>query len=172
MLHPVDEKVKASGELISGCFLPCKKYSAFFKGLAVFMLYMVPSVLYAQKDTLLPNGTDGLVFTPRAADTVFVNKTNDLEANEFEGKYATFRIGMGYIGDFTGYAQDNTFKQQMDSAKLDLNAHYQTRDFRILGSGRLLTTKRYIAYKFAYMYDGDKKVWMIRETGLTIGFLN
>jgi len=133
------------------------------------MLYMVPSVLYAQKDTLLPNGTDGLVFTPRAADTVFVNKTNDLEANEFEGKYATFRIGMGYIGDFTGYAQDNTFKQQMDSAKLDLNAHYQTRDFRILGSGRLLTTKRYIAYKFAYMYDGDKKVWMIRETGLTIG---
>ncbi|MBO9572896.1 MAG: porin, partial [Chitinophagaceae bacterium] len=75
----------------------------------------------------------------------------------------------GYIGDFTSYSQDKVFKQQMDSLNLDLKSAYQTRDFRILGSGRLLKFKRYIAYKFAYMYDGDEKVWMIRETGLTIG---
>jgi phosphate-selective porin OprO/OprP len=169
MLHLVHKKINASRELFPGCFLPCKKYSSIVTGFAVFILYMMPCILYAQKDTTFPNGTDGLVFTQRAADTVFVDKKSDLEANEFEGKYATFRIGMGYIGDFTAYSQDKVFKQQMDSANLDLNAHYQTRDFRILGSGRLLTTKRYIAYKFAYMYDGDKKVWMIRETGLTIG---
>ena len=30
-------------------------------------------------------------------------------------------------------------------------------------------TKRTISWKFGIMYDGDKKIWMIRETGLTIG---
>jgi phosphate-selective porin OprO/OprP len=75
---------------------------------------------------------------------------------------------MGYIGDFTGYSQDNVFKEQMDSAGLDLNPHYQTRDFRILGSGRFLKTKRHVSWKFGYMYDGDKKVWLMRETGLTV----
>ena len=30
-------------------------------------------------------------------------------------------------------------------------------------------TKRTISWKFAYMYDGDGKYWMIRETGFTIG---
>jgi phosphate-selective porin OprO/OprP len=164
------ENKKASGRFISGCFcLSGKKYSSGFLKMLTFILCLLPCVLYAQKDTTLPDGTDGMVFTPRAADTVFVDKKSDLPANEFEGKYATFRVGMGYIGDFTGYSQDAIFKQQMDSAGLDLKPNYQTRDFRILGSGRILTSKRYLAYKFAYMYDGDKKVWMMRETGVTIG---
>jgi phosphate-selective porin OprO and OprP len=165
------ENTKVSGgECASGCFLlPHKKYSMVNMKLLTLLLCFLPCTLFAQQDTLLPNGTDGLLFTPRAADTVFVDKKSDLEPNEFEGKYATFRVGTGYIGDFTGYSQDAVFKQQMDSAGLDLKPHYQTRDFRILGSGRLLKSKRYLAYKFAYMYDGDKKVWMLRETGLTIG---
>jgi phosphate-selective porin OprO/OprP len=163
------ENKKAVGDRFTGCLFPCKKHSMIPLWSLTFLLYLLPCIVHAQKDTLLPNGTDGLLFTPRAADTVFVDKKSDLAANEFEGKYATFRIGMGYIGDFTGYSQDKVFKQQMDSAGLDLSPHYQTRDFRILGSGRLLKSKRYLAYKFAYMYDGDKKVWMIRETGLTIG---
>jgi len=119
--------------------------------------------------TKLPNGTDGLTFKVRAADTTFVNRKKDLQPNEFEGTYSTFRIGMGYIGDFTAYSQNAVFKQQMDSANLDLTPNYKTRDFRILFSGRFLKSKRYLAWKFAYMYDGDKKVWMIRESGLTIG---
>jgi phosphate-selective porin OprO/OprP len=57
----------------------------------------------------------------------------------------------------------------MDSLGVSLDPTFKTRDFRILGSGRLLKTKRYIAWKFAYMYDGNDKVWMMRETGLTIG---
>jgi phosphate-selective porin OprO/OprP len=117
----------------------------------------------------LPNGTDGLVFFRRAADTVFVTKKTDLPWNEFQGTFSTFKIGAGYIGDFTSYSESEIFKQQMDSLGLNLTPTFQTRDFRMLGSGRLLTTKRYIAWRFAYMYDGDKKVWMIRETGLTIG---
>jgi phosphate-selective porin OprO/OprP len=118
---------------------------------------------------LLPNGTDGLLFSQRAADSTFIKKKSDLAPNEFEGNYSTFRIGMGYIGDYTAYSESKIFKQQMDSAGINLTPHYQTRDFRILGSGRFLKVKRYLAYKFAYMYDGDQKIWMVRESGLTIG---
>ncbi|PWU00553.1 MAG: porin [Bacteroidetes bacterium] len=121
------------------------------------------------KQQQLPNGTDGLVFQKRSTDSTFVDKKTDLEPNEFEGTYSTFRIGMGYIGDYTAYSEDKVFKQQMDSAGLNLTPHYKTRDFRILASGRFLKTKRYIAWKFAYMYDGDKNTWLVRESGLTIG---
>ncbi len=79
-----------------------------------------------------------------------------------------FRVGLGFIGDFTAYSQSATFKQQMDSLNIDLDPRYQTRDFRVLGSGRFLLTKRHIAWKFAFMYDGDEKVWMVRESGLTV----
>jgi phosphate-selective porin OprO/OprP len=117
----------------------------------------------------LPNGTDGLIFYKRATDTVFINKKLDLPWNEFQGTSSTFKIGAGYIGDFTSYSESEVFKQQMDSLKVNLTPTFQTRDFRVLGSGRLLKTKRYIAWRFAYMYDGDDKVWMMRETGVTIG---
>ncbi len=139
--------------------------------LLVALCMLFPLFVHAQLDTgkRLPDGTDGLQFTVRPADTTFKNKKKALPANEFEGTYSTFKIGMGYIGDYTAYGQSATFKRQMDSAGLNLTPHYQTRDFRVLFSGRLLNTKRYIAWKFAYMYDGDKKIWMIRESGVTIG---
>jgi phosphate-selective porin OprO/OprP len=143
--------------------------------LLLFVIFQVSIAdVHAQElkpsDTIpLPNGTDGLTFKPRKADSTFLKVRSDLPFNEFVGIDATFKIGAGYIGDFTMYAQDDVFKQQMDSLNLDLKPKFQTRDFRILGSGRILRSKRYLAYKFAYMYDGDQKVWMIRETGLTIG---
>jgi len=132
---------------------------------------MMPDSGYSQNDTTkeLPNGTDGLLFTPRVADSTFVTKKSDLAPNEFEGTYSTFRIGLGFIGDYTAYSYDKTFRRQMDSANLNLVPTYKTRDFRILASGRFLKSKRYLAWKFAYMYDGDKNVWMVRESGLTIG---
>jgi phosphate-selective porin OprO/OprP len=136
----------------------------------VILVGILPGWTYAQDTAgIKPNGTDGLVFPPRIADTTFATKKMDLEPNEFEGTYSTFRIGMGFIGDFTAYSQSAVFKQQMDSLKLDLEPTYQTRDFRILGSGKFKRTKRFIAWKFSYLYDGDKKVWMVRESGLTIG---
>ena len=104
-----------------------------------------------------------LIFTPRAADhRIYRVKKAIWRLMNLKVLYATFRIGLGYIGDFTAYSQSKVFKQQMDSLGLDLTPSYKTRDFRILVSGRLLKMKRYVAYKFAYMYDGDKKVWMMQ----------
>ena len=142
------------------------------KGLFIIGIALFPAMGHTQvKADSLPNGTDGLVFPVRKADTVFVDKKSDLAPNEFEGTHSTFRIGLGYIGDFTSYVhQSDDFKKQLDSLNIEnLKPSYKTRDFRILGSGRFLKLKRYVAWKFAYMYDGDRKVWMLRESGLTIG---
>ncbi|GAO43971.1 OprO/OprP family phosphate-selective porin [Flavihumibacter petaseus] len=128
------------------------------------------ALVNAQDTTrVMPNGTDGLVFKARPADSTFENTPKALAPNEFAGTYSTFRIGAGFIGDFTSYSESSTFKKQMDSLNIDLRPTYKTRDFRILASGRFLKSKRYLAWKFAYMYDGDKGVWMVRESGLTIG---
>ena len=159
----------ASGGSASGCVH--KHPLLLFVWLIVIVNCVSPSKLQAQDTSrILPNGTEGLTFKPSAADSIMLNQKTKLPPNEFQNTYATFKVGLGYIGDFTGYAQDEVFKQQMDSAGLDLTPHFQTRDFRILGSGRFLTTKRYVAYKFAYMYDGNEKVWLMRETGVTVGF--
>jgi phosphate-selective porin OprO/OprP len=169
MQRPSSENRKAPRDKFTGCFPPCKKYSIIFIGLMALAICAAPCMLHAQKDTTLPNGTDGLTFAIRHADSTFLNNKKDLPPNEFAGTYATFKVGLGYIGDFTAYGQSKVFKQQMDSAGYNLIPTYKTRDFRILGSGRLLKTKRYVAYKFAYMYDGNEKVWMLRETGITVG---
>src|SRR5690348_12861158 len=161
-------KAYTSGDSFAGCSY--KKCLVVFIWLIFSIISILPIKLQAQDSSkIFPNGTEGLVFRPRAADSVLVKQKTKLPPNEFEGTYATFKVGLGYIGDVTAYAQSKVFKQQMDSAGLDITPHYQTRDFRILGSGRFLTTKRYVAYKFAYMYDGDKKTWLMRETGVTIG---
>ncbi|MBX7110156.1 MAG: OprO/OprP family phosphate-selective porin [Chitinophagales bacterium] len=141
-----------------------------FTMLLLILMQLQENTCYSQDTTQsLPDGTNGFYFQPRNADNEFAIDKKDLAPNEFVGTAAMFRIGAGYIGDFTAYAQSDLFRQQMDSANLELAPNYQTRDFRMLFSGRFLKTKRYVAYKFAYMYDGDEKVWLVRESGLTIG---
>ena len=141
----------------------------------IILFLLIPAISFAQKDTtgpkkggdtikVVPDGTEGVELAVRSEET----KARQLPANEFMGSYSTFRIGMGYIGDFTTHIMSAEFKQQMDSAGLDVVTKYKTRDFRILGSG-VLKTKRLLSWKFAFMYDGDKEVWMVRESGLTIG---
>jgi hypothetical protein len=84
--------------------------------LTLLLLCTIPFAVDAQDTSkTLPNGTDGLTFTLRDADSTFLKVPSDLPANEFTGKYGTFKIGLGYIGDATAYAQSNVFKQQMDS---------------------------------------------------------
>jgi phosphate-selective porin OprO/OprP len=122
------------------------------------------SQAYGQEPKTVPNGTDGLELTVPPTDSAVKN----LAPNEFNGPLSTFKIGMGFIYDFTAYAQDETFKQQMDTAKLDVYNRGKLRDFRVLGSG-VLKTKRPLSWKFAYMWDGDNEAWLIRETGITIG---
>ena len=88
--------------------------------------------------------------------------------NEFEGTYSTLRVGLGYIGDAATYIQNATFKRQMDSAGLAFGSKFETRDFRVMASG-VSKIKRDISWKIGFMYDGDTKVWLLRETGITIG---
>jgi phosphate-selective porin OprO/OprP len=145
-----------------GCRL--QKSVMFF--VSVLMLFSGISVYGQQMDTTksVPNGTDGLTLEKRKTDSLI----KKLPPNEFAGQYSTFRIGLGYIYDLSTYVKDDVFNKQMDTAKLDVSPNGKTRDFRILGSG-VLATKRNLSWKFAYMYDGNEKVWMLRETGLTIG---
>ena len=128
------------------------------------MLLMLQQVYSQEKEKIVPIGSEGIMDTVDAATGKKVNP----KANDFDGSLTTFRIGVGFIYDFTAYAQSEEFKEQMGIANVNLDARSKTRDFRILGSG-VLKTKRPLSWKFAYMWDGDKNVWMVRETGITIG---
>ena len=114
---------------------------------------------------IVPDGTTGLLLEVGPED--YLQKKKRLP-NEFEGTYSTFRIGLGYILDGAAYSQNSIFKKQMDSAGLVFDNKFETRDFRIFASG-VLKTKRTLAWKAGFMYDGDRKIWLLRETGLTIG---
>ena len=127
-------------------------------------IFSLPFQSIGQEKDTIPDGTEGVVLIVPPEDP----QVKELPWNEFDGKYSTLKIGMGYILDYVTYNQDDVFKAQMDTANLILDPKWQTRDFRLLGSGAF-KTKRTLAWKFAYMYDGDDKIWMLRETGLTIG---
>jgi len=130
---------------------------------AAFLFFSHQS--YSQEEKkIVPDGTTGLVL--EVSDDDYLAKKRP--PNEFEGTYSTFRLGLGYILDGAAYSQNAVFKQQMDSAGLVFDNKFQTRDFRIMASG-VSKIKRTISWKAGFMYDGDKKVWLLRETGLTIG---
>ena len=137
---------------------------------SIFLIFLLVSVqalffqAYGQEPKKVPNGTDGLELTVPPPDPAL----NSLQPNEFNGPASTFRIGLGFIYDVTAYSKDETFRQQMDSAKLDVYNRGKLRDFRVLGSG-VLKTRRPISWKFAYMWDGDNNAWLVRETGVTVG---
>jgi len=133
--------------------------------LLVTGLLLFPGQSFCQEKTdTLPNGTDGLVNVVRSLDS----STRTLPPNEFKGSLSTFKIGLGYIYDAATYIKSDVFQKQLDWGKLVMNPAQKPRDFQILGSG-VLNTKRYLSWKFAFMYDGDKETWMVRESGLTIG---
>src|SRR6478672_4431719 len=123
----------------------------------LLIILLIHSRLYSQeKEKIVPNGTEGIMDTVDAA----TGKTVHPKANDFDGSLTTFRIGVGFIYDLTAYSQSEEFKEQMGIANVNLDARSKTRDFRVLGSG-VLKTKRPISWKFAYMWDGDKNVWMV-----------
>ena len=135
---------------------------------AVAVLMIFSSHLYAQVPAdKVPDGTEGELLTVPKVDST-TGKTTNLEKNEVNAKFSTFKIGMGYIGDYAAYSMDDVFKKQMDSANLEVKDMFKTRDFRVLGSGKF-NTKRDFSWKFAFMYDGVTDEWLVRETGLMIG---
>ena len=132
--------------------------------LGCYLLLLLNNSLAQEPVKTLPDGTDGSIFIVRKEDSI----AKELPPNEFNGSITTFKIGLGFIHDFAAYSQSATFRQQMDSAGLEVNNESKPRDFRVLGSG-VFRTKRQFSWKFAYMYDGDKDTWLVRESGLTIG---
>ena len=117
------------------------KYIKRLASVLVALVLLQPAALIGQETKTVPDGTEGLSIEKPNPDSI----TKKLKPNEFKGPYSTFRIGFGYIVDATTYAQDDVFKKQMDTANIDINPTVQTRDFRILGSGVLTTTKRTIS---------------------------
>jgi phosphate-selective porin OprO/OprP len=80
--------------------------------------------------------------------------------NQYEGPYITMRLGGGFLWDYTAYAQDENSKQQMTLSPTD-----GVRDFRLLLKGRFPKVQG-LSYTLGYMYDGAKKEWFFRQTGL------
>src|SRR5688572_16106289 len=107
--------------------------------LLLFACLALPAMVRSQIDTsrkkpapldtlrVEPDGTEGVLNAVRAEDT----SVNKLPKNEFVGPVSTFKVGMGYIHDFTTYIQSDVFRQQMDSAKLDVTPAGKVRDFRV-----------------------------------------
>ncbi|MFI5218946.1 MAG: OprO/OprP family phosphate-selective porin [Bacteroidia bacterium] len=136
-------------------------------GLMLIVLLMLPFHSFSQEEKKeVPDGTDGSTLVVPQVDST--GKATNLQKNEVNTPWSTFKLGLGYIGDYITYTADDVFKQQMDSANLELESMYKTRDFRILSSGKF-NTKRVFAWKAAVMYDGDKEEWYWRESGFTIG---
>jgi phosphate-selective porin OprO and OprP len=80
--------------------------------------------------------------------------------NSYEGPYVTLRVGGGFGWDYSAYAQDENSKEQMT-----LHATDGVRDFRLLFKGRFPRVKG-LSYTLGYMYDGARKEWAFRQTGL------
>jgi phosphate-selective porin OprO/OprP len=80
--------------------------------------------------------------------------------NHYEGPYVTLRVGAGFGWDYSAYAQDADSKQQMQLSPTD-----GVRDFRLLFKGKFPKIEG-LSYTLGYMYDGAKKQWFFRQTGL------
>jgi phosphate-selective porin OprO/OprP len=146
------------------CSMNIKRYDWSRILILYVLICILPAPLFAQDSTKeFPDGTEGVLFPSNTRDTI-----KKMQPNEFDGPVSTFRIGLGYIHDFVAYRESDLFKQQMDSAGLNLKPEFKLRDLRFLFSG-VLKTKRYLAWKFAYLKDGEYDRWLIRESGLTIG---
>lgn len=151
-------------------FKSSKSFSCFYvvSILSILLiLLLLPQKSFSQEEKKVPDGTEGLDLTVPVIDST-TGKATNLEKNEANTSFSTVRVGLGYIHDFVTYAQDDVFKEQMDSANLRLVPKGKLRDFRILASGTF-KTKRELSWKFAYMWDGDKDLWYVRESGFTIG---
>jgi phosphate-selective porin OprO/OprP len=84
--------------------------------------------------------------------------------NEYDGPISSFRLGLGFLVDFSTYHQDDESEQQFD-----LDEDVGLRDFRLLFSGRI-KTKRPLSWTIGYMYDSADDEWRFRQTGIQIGF--
>ena len=82
--------------------------------------------------------------------------------NHYDGKYFTIRMGGGFLLDYAGTAQDENSKQQVV-----IKPDWKIRDSRLMLNGRL-KFKRDVTWTAGIMYDGYKRAWLVRQTGIMI----
>ncbi|HVN44673.1 MAG TPA: porin [Steroidobacteraceae bacterium] len=107
-----------------------------------------------------PSTAPGLTDELDAAEADGDRPRQLVDWNHYEGPYATLRVGGGLLWDYSAYAQDEESKQQMRLSPTD-----GFRDFRLLFKGKFPKVKG-LTYTLGYMYDGAKKEWRFRQTGL------
>lgn len=134
-------------------------------GLLLAIIFIVANQVHGQQT--IPDGTEGEMLEVVKSDTVLHEKWRDKRWRLFPGKYSTLKIGGGFLYEFAGYSQNQAAKQQMDSLDQVLEPAFDVRDFRIVVSGQL-KTKRIVSWKAGFMYNGDTKEWLVRETGLMV----
>jgi len=84
--------------------------------------------------------------------------------NNFDGKYASLRLGWGFGWDFGAFEQDDPSKEQVT-----LENKNKLRDFRFLVKGRLkFFGERKVTYTAGIMYDGGNEEWVMRQTGIMV----
>src|SRR5215472_13284854 len=120
-----------------------------------------------QTQQLAQPSNPNLVNTEEAGESDFPEIPRSLvNWNEYQGPYFTIRAGLGFLYESAAYAQNDQSKQQF---ALDPDA--KVRDFRFLLRGKLFPKfKRPITWSTGVMYDGGTNSWLLRETGVMIGF--
>jgi phosphate-selective porin OprO/OprP len=82
--------------------------------------------------------------------------------NEYQGPLGSVRVGFGVLYEYASFKQDDDSKEQ-----LALDDQWKYRDGRILFSGRL-NFKRPTTWSAGVMYDGAKKTWVMRQSGIMV----
>ncbi len=134
--------------------------------LVVFLLLSTLTSFGQKTEEVIPDGTQGEMLEDVRSDTL-KEKWRDKRWRLFPGRFSTFKFGGGFLYEYAAYHQDENSKRQLDSMGSSLSPVFDVRDFRITLSGQL-KTKRTISWKAGFMYDGDKREWFVRETGLMI----
>jgi phosphate-selective porin OprO/OprP len=78
--------------------------------------------------------------------------------------FMTFRFGIYTLEDWGNSIQSDAANEQ-----IDVTEGFKVRDFRVSLGGKFATS-RPITYTSGIMYDGNTYKWLLRETGIQIGF--
>src|SRR5882672_9539909 len=100
-----------------------------------FMISIFPYYSFCQEqEKTIPDGTEGERLDIIDSTSASVGKTKK-SWNTFNLGFTTFKIGGAFLYEYAGFSQDETAKEQMDSARVDLKSAFDVRDFRVLLSG-------------------------------------
>ena len=78
--------------------------------------------------------------------------------------FMTFKFGIYTLEDW-----GNTIQSEDANAQIDVTEGFKVRDFRFSLGGKFATS-RPLTYTSGIMYDGNTNKWLLRETGIQIGF--